>query len=598
MSIITIPNIQKNPMNPIIQLINVSFTYLHTDTPTLTNINLEVQEGTITAIVGQTGAGKSTLLKILNAIIPSIVPGELTGKIFISNQDIVDMETPQLAQFINIVFEDPALQIVGLTVGEDVAFGPANLYRPLPEIHERVSEALEVTRLKGYENRNPRTMSGGEQQLLAIAGILAMRPKIILLDEPVAMLDPRGKAQVLNVIKQLRDNYGTTIIITESGTDIESICEFADQLVLLHQGSIIAHEPATTLFAKAELLEDIRLKIPQVSRLARMLEKDQLVNIPTTLLQGTQYLENKLQNGLTVTRINSHPAISDPPKHQNQEPVIIVKNLHHIFPGDPPVVALKGINLTINKGEMVAFLGQNGSGKTTLSYHLVGIEKPTNKDATILVDGMDVIKSPINKVVRRINYLFQNPSNQIFCETFGNEVSFGPKQLGMTPQEVKAKALASLRMVGLEKFWNHYTMNSTRSEETLLSLASVLAIEPQILICDEPTGGLDNDAAEKVMNILTQLNQEGRTIIIITHDMELAAKYAERIIVLRHGEVLLDGKPKDVFRQTKILESTELYPPQIMRLAQSLAKYNVPEDILTVEEFLSLCEQEISMGGN
>jgi energy-coupling factor transport system ATP-binding protein len=508
------------------------------------------------------------------------------------------METAQLAQYINIVFDDPVLQIVGLTVEEDVAFGPANLHMPLLEIHESVSEALEATRLKGFEKRNPRTMSGGEQQLLAVAGILAMRPKVIVLDEPVAMLDPRGKTQVLNVIRQLRDKFGATIVIAESGTDIESICEFSDQLVLLQHGRILAQEPASSLFAKHELLEDTKFKIPQVTRLAWKLEKGQLAKVPTTLPQGIKYIEQKLKHGMTVSKTIEQAEISYQTNNHDREPAIVVKNLHHVFHGDPPVLALKGINMIIYKGEMVALLGQNGSGKTTLSYHLVGIEKPTNPDATILVDGLDVIHSPIKQVVRRINYLFQNPSNQIFCETFGEEVSFGPKQLGMNPQEIKDKALASLSMVGLEHLWNYYTMGRTRSEETLLSLASVLAMDPQILICDEPTGGLDHDAAERVMSTLTRLNQEGRTILIITHDMELAATYTHRIIVLRQGEVLLDGTPKDVFAQTQILESTQLFPPQIMRLAQCLSRYNVPQDILTVEEFFALCDQKATVKGN
>lgn len=579
-------------MIPIIQLSDVSFTYLHTEKPALSNINLEIQEGTITAIIGQTGAGKSTLLQLLDALIPSIIPGDLSGKISILNQDILNMETPQLAQNINVVFEDPVLQIVGLTVEEDVSFGPANLHRPLQEILDSVSKALEATRLRGYEKRNPHTMSGGEQQLLAIAGILAMHPKIILLDEPVAMLDPQGKTEVLNVIQQLRDKLGVTIVITESGTDIESICEFSDQVVLLQNGRILAKEPATALFANKELMEETRFKVPQVTRLAWKLEKGQLSSVPTTLQQGIQYVEDKIQHKMIFTVKDRNELICNSKEYQDGETAIVVKNLHHEFPGDPPVYALKGINLTINRGEMVALLGQNGSGKTTFAYHLVGIEKPTNPDATILVDGLDVIHSPMTQVVRRINYLFQNPSNQIFCETFGNEVSFGPKQIGLNPQEIKERTLTSLSMVGLEKYYNHYTMNCTRSEETLLSLASVLAMDPQILICDEPTGGLDKVAAEKVMGILTKLQQEGRTILIITHDMELAAKYANRIIVLRKGEVLLDGKPKDIFTQTQILESAKLFPPQIMRLAQNLSKFNVPNDILTIEEFCAMCEQE------
>ena len=273
-----------------------------------------------------------------------------------------------------------------------------------------------------------------------------------------------------------------------------------------------------------------------------------------------------------------------------EEPAIEIKNLHHVFPGDPPVYALKGINLTFSKGAFVALLGQNGSGKTTLAFHLVGAEKPTNKDASIMVNGVDVRKSPLSQVVRQINYLFQNPANQLFCQTFGQEVTFGPQALGSSPAEAMERGREALRKVGLEHLWDYYTLSVAKSLETLLSLASVLAMNPQVLIADEPTGGLDYATGEKVMEILLDLNRQGRTVIVITHDMELAAKYCRRVVVLRRGEVWMDGTPKEVFGQPERLSQTRLSPPQVTLLAQSLASYGFPQDVMSTEEFVSLAQ--------
>jgi energy-coupling factor transporter ATP-binding protein EcfA2 len=414
-----------------------------------------------------------------------------------------------------------------------------------------------------------------------------MRPHILALDEPVAMLDPLGKAMVLAIVRELNEKFGTTVVIAESGTDIEAVSEFADQMVLIDQGRILAKAPPEELFANRDMVEQAGLNVPQVTRLFWQLDNGFSTRIPATLDEAYDEVSTRLAaDYLTVVPSAEPPA---PPVDSGEsQPVIIVKNLHKVFPGEPPVHALNGINLTVNKGEMIALLGQNGSGKTTLSYHLVGLEKPTNRDAEIIVDGVDVIHAPLAETVRHINYLFQNPANQLFCETFGEEVSFGPKQLGYSEEEVEQIAHDALRLMDLDQWWDYNTLAIPRSDETLLSLASVLAMKPNILIADEPTGGLDHAAGTKVMETLLEMNRRGETVIVITHDMELAATYANRIIVLRHGEVLLDDTPEEVFRQSDVLASTQLYPPQITRLAQRLAPSGIPNTVLHIDQMAAL----------
>ncbi len=365
-------------------------------------------------------------------------------------------------------------------------------------------------------------------------------------------------------------------------------------MILMDKGRIIARGKPTELFSQRRIVEESRLKIPQVTRVAWALNPSSSPReVPATLDEGCRWISSLLNLSAPKSTIRPIPKNADIPSaglnpQQKAESAIEIRNLHHVFPGDPPVHALKGINLTFAKGEFVALLGQNGSGKTTLAFHLVGAEKPTNKDASILVNGIDVIKSPLSQVVRHINYLFQNPANQLFCQTFGQEVTFGPKALGSSPEEALERGRDALRKVGLEHLWEYYTLSVVKSLETLLSLASVLAMNPQILIADEPTGGLDYATAQKVMEILLELNREGRTIIVITHDMELAAKYCRRVVVLRRGEVWMDGTPKEVFGQPERLAETRLSPPQVTLLAQCLANYGFPGDVMSTEDFVAL----------
>ncbi len=589
-------------MASIISVRNLTFAYMGSERQVLRDVSFDIEEGSVTAFVGQVGAGKSTLFRTLNGLIPSIIEGDLTGEIIVAGQSVKDKDTAQMARYINCVFDDPSQQIVSLTAEEDVAFGPANLNLPREEIWARVREAMERVNLKGFEKRDPRSMSGGEMQLLALAGMLAMRPQVIALDEPVAMLDPIGKASMLQAVRELKNASGTTILISESGTDVEAVCEFADHVVLMHEGQVLAHTTPGELYANRELVERLQLKVPQVARVCHLLDRTMIPGrVPVTLEEGRAFIKDLFQKtGARVTPEQAAQYACDPPEAlapSSQEPAIIIKNVHHVFDTYPPVHALKGINLEIKKGDFVALLGQNGSGKSTLSFHLVGVEKPTNPDATILVNGVDVCKAPQSDVVQQISYLFQNPANQLFCQTFGEEVVFGPQAIGCTLEEAEERGRQALRDVGLEDAWDGYTLSVDRSAESLLAMASVLAMKPSILIADEPTGGLDYRTGSRVMETLRELNRQGHTIIVITHDMDLAVTYAKRIVILRHGEIFMDGTPREIFCQPERLAETRLAPPQVTVLAQSLAELGFPHNVMTVEEFVALVKAATGING-
>jgi energy-coupling factor transporter ATP-binding protein EcfA2 len=581
-----------------IEIKGLTVTHLHAEQPALADVTLEIPEGQVTAIVGPTGAGKSTLLLCLNQLVPAEIPAKIEGTITIDGRDIHGARTADLARSLVLLFEDPALQIVSLTVEDDVAFGPANFGLPPDEIRARVAQAVRQMRLSGYELRNPRTLSGGEQQLLALAGILAMRPKYIAMDEPVAMLDPIGKAQVLEAVRHLRD-HGTSIIITDSGSDIEDLCTIADSMVVLHKGRVVAKGTPGEIFAQKQLVQEVGLRIPQVARLAWSLAELDGASAPATVVP------TKLEEGIDLVKgflqkIDANaPAASAATAKQDDSAVqsavvdeaVHVSNLKHVFPGPPPVEALRGVSLSVPRGETLGIIGQNGSGKTTLSFHLVGVYQPSNPEAVVVVDGVDVVHAPQTETIRHVNYVFQNPANQLFCETFGEEVCYGPTCLGLNPQDAQRCGNEALEKVGLGPYKDYPTLGNTRAVESLLALASIVAMKTKVLVVDEPSGGLDHLATQRVLRILDELRSSGVTVIIVSHDMELVAHACDHVAVMKEGCILLQGRTREVFNQPEALQKAYLLPPQVTRIAQVISHPAVPRDLLTVEEMVSTLTQ-------
>ena len=563
-----------------VSLDDVSFTYIRSDVPALKNLNLSLKEGKITAIIGETGSGKTTLSLTLNGIVPKYMTGKLTGEVTVAGQRVREHETEELAPYVGMMFDDPDRQIVALTVMEDVIFGPANLGLPREEIFERAKYALDAVRLVGYETRNPRTLSGGEQQSLSIAGVIAMRPKIMVMDEPICMLDPVGKERVLSVIEDLKKDFKMTIIITESGTDVERVAAFADEIVLLQDGEVKAQGGARDIFGNRELLKGTRLRVPQVTELALLMGEKDTSRLPISLEEGIEYFSKKMK-GKKVSRYKREKK-----SIKKGKPIIECENLHHVYPGPPPYEALRGISFKIYEGEMVGLIGQNGSGKTTLSYHLVGLLKATNPDSSLIVAGVDANdeETTVNDLTKHINYLFQNPENQLFSDTVIHEMEYGLRNQGLSDEEIARKAEEAMKLFGIEKYRDDFIEPLPLNVKTFLGTASLVALEPRILIIDEPTTGLDWESSVMIMRILRDLNSKGMTVIIISHNMELISEYVERVMVIKEGLLLMDGPTREIFSQPEKLKEAWLSPCQITLLGQRMSKFGIPQDILTVPE--------------
>jgi energy-coupling factor transporter ATP-binding protein EcfA2 len=576
---------------------NFSFQYLYQEEGenALDDITLEIGNGSVVGLLGRAGAGKSTFVKSLNGLCPQVEIGTQKGDLFIEGINTRDKEVNELARKVGIVLQNPEVQIFSLTVWDDVAFGPSNLGMPRDEIIRRVDRSLKALELAGMSDRSPNNLSGGEQQLLAIAGVLAMEPKVLAFDEPVSMLDPIGKEQVLKAMFSITEKSEGVSLITESGADIEAVAEFIDYIVVLDEGKVVAKGLPNEVL-QDDLMNEIGVGRPQVTEVFMEMKKAgiNIGDIPITLDQASTNLKKTLAK-MKITDIKQ-PPIEETKKREFGEIVIEVKNLHHVYKNG--VHALNGVSFDIPQGQMVGIIGQNGSGKTTLAKHLVGLLKATNKDAVLRIKDLDCMskKTKLEDIIKVSNYIFQNPDDQLFAETAIQEVQFAPTMLEMPSDVMKKEVREAMDVFGLWPHRKRYVYGLDEDLKTYLAIACVLPMHPEILLIDEPTTGLDTKGEQVMMDSLHRLNDEfGKTIVIITHNMKTVANHCDRAIVLSKGNIILDGAPKEIFTQNEKLLQADIYPPQVTRLGQALAgEFNFPRDVLSVNEMIELLKFNLS----
>ena len=571
-----------------------SFNYLNQKKrKAIENLNLEIESGSVVGVIGKAGAGKSTLLKALDGLVPQVEVGYQDGDVIVDGENVKDHEVNQMARHVGLVLQNPEIQIFSLTVWDDIAFGPANLGVPREEIVRRVEAAMEKTELTAMAHRSPNNLSGGEQQLLAIAGLLAMEPSSVLaFDEPVSMLDPIGKELVFNVMRNVCKDTRCTSITTESGADIEAVAEVVDHVIAIDEGKLILSGSPEEVF-QSELVEEIGVGRPQVTELVLMLKKRgiEFERVPITLTQAYELMANKLREA-GIKKIDPLPSRDLRNHREFGETVIEVENVHHFY--NPAVHALRGVSFTVPKGQIVGIIGQNGSGKTTLAKHLVGLLKPTNKDAVVKIMGKDITskKMRFDEIIKMINYVFQNPDDQLFAETAWEEVAFAPEMMDLDKEDIKRLTKEAMDVFDLMPYRNRYVYGLDEDLKTYLSIACVLPLHPDILLIDEPTTGLDTKGEVKMMESLRYLRDElGKTIIIITHNMKTVGNHCDRVLVASKGNIILDDTPRKVFAETEKLLEADIRPPQVTRLGQMLhEEFGCPMDILTVDEMADTLE--------
>ncbi len=555
---------------------NLSFTYPD-EAKALKNIDLEVSKGEIVAVMGANGAGKTTLCRHLTGIIPHIYQGTTVGRAIVAGMDVYEHPVHELAQKISFVTQDPEGQLINPDVLMEVAFGPENLGLPREEIMTRAKWALEAVGLQGFESRSPMELSGGQKQRLALAAGLSMRSELLVLDEPTSQLDPIGTTEVLEVLADLKKKHNITTILTTHAS--EDVPGFVDRVVILSKGEVVAHGAPEDVFAQVGLLDEVGVQVPQVVRLWQTIASDQ----PTILTIGgiKEHIVKLIERKKLVPRAVAQRA----PSAAGGDVVLECVDLTFTYPGFPPVTALRNVNLKIRKGEMVALIGQNGSGKTTLVKLFLKLLTPSK--GRVLFRGNDIRAFTTGQLAASIGLVLQNPDEQLFTISCKDEIEFGLRNLKLPEDEIQRRVDEALGFVGLQEQKDIFPFRLSFGDRRSLSVAAVIAMRPEIVILDEPTTAQDYLGRHRIARLAKKLNEAGHTVIMITHDMNLVAQYADRTVVMGNGEILLDGPTGEVFREVETLKKTFIKPPPVTVLSNELEPYGVPGGILTVESMVN-----------
>jgi energy-coupling factor transport system ATP-binding protein len=567
-----------------LELEAISVTYPGRRTPSLDDVSLEAGPGERLGVAGRTGAGKSTVALVAAGFVPRVVRAAVRGRLLVGGElQPTSGDARSLAGRVGIIFSTPANQLSAskLSVREELAFGLENLALPRAEMDARIDDALERLDVVHLADREPFSLSGGEQQRVAIASMVAMGNDILVLDEPTAQLDPAGALAVARLLADLAAR-GAAIVCAEQQT---AILGGLDRCLLLDAGRAVVTAAPGAALASASLTA-IGLTAPAIVRLAEALgvdPHDAFDEGAILLALGQRTSASAASAGHHAPAATLHPTIEPgwQPLADRTVPLIEVEALAHRYGA---IEAVRDVSLTIAPGERVAIVGRNGSGKTTLAKHLVGLLRPAA--GVIRIDGRDIAGDAIHEVARTVGFVFQDPDAQLFARSIEREVAFGPRNLGLDPARTAALVGDALAAVGLEgdRATNPYDLDV--SGRKLVALASILAMDPSVLVLDEPTTGQDWPGVARVGAIVDAMAGAGRTVVAITHDMEFAAAHFERIVVMRAGSVIADGSPATVFAPANhaLLESTGLLPPVTARLAARLGWSTAP---LSVEALLA-----------
>lgn len=544
----------------LIEVTNLKYRYPHTERLALDGIDFQVEKGQFIGIAGENKSGKSTLCQAFAGLVPTMFRGAYGGKLLIDGAEAAKTPIAELCQKVGLVFQNPFNQLSGAkdTVFEEIAFGLQNLGIPREEIFKRVEENLKLLDIEEYRDRNPFDLSGGQTQRVAIASILAMEPKVIVLDEPTSQLDPQGSEEVFRVVDKLAKT-GITIVMVEQ--KIEKLASYCDKILLLHKGKQIAYDTPERIFSRDDL-EELGVKPPVYTQVCRALGvsrkegEDRLY--PVTLAQMERLRDQ------FPPKLSGRAFIKDQ-EELNAPAVFKIQDLKFHYQPDIPVI--EHLDLCLD-ARPTAIIGQNGAGKTTLVKLLKGLLKPNA--GSISFEGEDISKRTVAQLAGKVGYVFQNPDDQIFKNRVMEEVMVGPLNLGKSREEAGKLAAEALEMVGLMDAAEENPYDLDLSERKMVAIASVVAMDPKVLILDEPTIAQDAKGRAVLGRIVRTLSEKGKFVLAILHDMDFVAEYFERVIIMAHGKVLKDGPGETVFYEKESLLKARLEQPHTARLCELL----------------------------
>jgi len=578
-------------------------SYVGVENPfTLKGLSFKVDKGEFFGIIGPSGAGKTTLCYALTGVIPHVftvpygrgrehIKGEikLFGQTLTKVEPVADEKTgkivdkivgmKQTAPRVGLLLQDPENQFLRMDLLHEIAFGMELLGLPQSEIDSRIKEALEIVGLGSLwpiaDLVHPSELSGGQKQRAAIASFIALRPEVLVLDEPMSDLDPEGKLSIIQAIDNIRNEYDITIIIVEHNPEV--IQKYADKVLAINNGKMIAYGTMEEVYSQSTLFDQNGLYASDIARIGWQSGLSYNGRVPFTVNEMMQAFDDKKQQTLAN--------VDDDPPNEKAEEIISVKDLDFTY--EDGTQALRGVSFAITKGEYVGLIGQNGAGKSTISKIISGLYKKFRGEAKVM--GLNLRdKKVIDRIPCYVGYVFQNPDNQIFMRKVYDEVAYGLKNLKTPEQETDQRVKGALKSVGLLAKIDEDPMFLGKGEKRRLTVASILAMNPKIIIVDEPTTGQDFRMSEDIMNLLEELNKAGTTILAITHDMTLVSEHTKRVIVMHNGTVLYDGSTRGFFANEPLLEEAGIIAPLAVRLSHAYRK-NHPSSpcLMNAEEWVT-----------
>ena len=571
----------------VITVENLRYRYPHAKELALDGLDFSVEKGEFIGIIGENVAGKSTLSQALMGLVPQFYKGAYGGTVMVDGIEAGRTPVAQLCGHVGLVFQNPFNQLSGAkdNVYEEVAFGMQNLGVPAEEMKNRVEEALKLLDIWQYRDRNPFDLSGGQMQRVAIASVLVMRPDVMILDEPTSQLDPEGSDEVFKAVETLTGS-GITILMIEQ--KIEKLAAYCDRILLLHKGKQIAFDTPQKVFSMPDL-NNYGIQAPAFTRICKA--------EGVTLADGTYPVTVEEAAGVLREKRLGAPACADGKERAQRaagaelaqaggpselavssDEQFCIKNLDFSYLADVPV--LKKLNMKLDKCP-TAIIGQNGAGKTTLVKLLKGLLKPVS--GSIYFHGEDISGKTVAMLAGNVGYVFQNPDDQIFKYNVMDEILFGPLNIGMDAERAKKEAERALKLTGLTGKEKENPYDLELYERKMTAIASVLAMDTDVLILDEPTIAQDCKGRQIIGDIIRSLSERGKLVIAILHDMDFVAENFERVIIMAHGQVLADGTAKEVFAQEEALKKARLQKPYVMQLCEALG---YEKSYLTVEELL------------
>ena len=517
---------------------NLSFKYRTRPELAIEDISFELRQGELLLIAGSSGCGKTTLARSINGLIPRSYRGERSGNVLLYGKEVAELKIAEMSQIVGTLLQDPERQIVASNVYNEIAFGPENLGLPRDEVIERVEQAMKRINIEYLRGRETFNLSGGEKQKVALAGLLSMNPSILLLDEPLASLDPASAHEALQIFRSLADE-GKTIVLVEHRVE-DAIETKPDRLLYMEDGRVkylgsIKHLPKE--------IDHTQVKLPAQWVVQRVKEQKKKA--------GTPHVHKTGQAG--------------------GEPLVIFEDVSFRYDEENPLI-LEHVNLKIYHGDLIAVLGPNGAGKSTLVKHAIGLLKPTS--GRVFVQGEDTRKMSIAQVARILGYVFQSPTHMLFAPTVREELEFGPKNLGFETETINKSVAESLTTVNLNGLDEYPPLGLSFGQQKRTTIAAVLAMRSKIMVMDEPTAGQDFANYTRFMDALCSTSNNARSILaenfeatlFITHDLDLAVTYANRVLLFGDKHVIADGKPEDVLKDIDLLLKYRVRPTSLLRL--------------------------------